>query len=70
MENETTYDIFRKQEDNSTVPVEAVKGIDDAQKRLDELNAEGSGEYFIFDSVGAQVVEPTEPTVAIDPFAP
>ena len=70
MENETTYEIFRKQEDNSTILIEAVKGIDEAQKRLNELNSTGSDEYFIFDSVNANVIAPAEPTIAIDPLAP
>lgn len=70
MENETTYEIFRKEADNSTVLIEAVKGIDDAQKGLNELNGGGSGEYFVFDAVNAHVIEPMEPNVAIDPLAP
>jgi hypothetical protein len=70
VKNEATYEIFRKEADNSTVLIEAVKGIDDAQKRVNELNRDGSSEYFIFDAVNAYVIEPMEPSVAIDPLAP
>jgi hypothetical protein len=33
------------------------------------LNAEGPDEYFIFDAVKANVIEPSQPGVPIDPFA-
>lgn len=69
METETSYEIFKKGTDNSTVRVEAVKGIEEAQKRIEALNAEGPDEYFIFDAVKASVIEPSQPGVAIDPFA-
>ncbi len=69
METEATYEIFKKQEDNTTVLVEAVKGIEEAQKRVKELSREGTQEYFVFDPVKANVIEPSEPAVVIDPFA-
>lgn len=69
MDTETTYEIFKKHSDNTTVRVEAVKGIEEAQKRVVELNAEDSNEYFVFDPLKASVIEPSEPEVAIDPFA-
>jgi hypothetical protein len=70
MEGEETYEIFKKSTDNSTVLVEAVKGLEMAEKRVTELNAEGPEEYFVFDPLKAEVVEPSSPGVAIDPFAP
>lgn len=71
VETEQTYEIFKKQADNTTVRVEAVKGIEEAQKRVGELNAESaSEEYFVFDPSQAAVIEPSAPAVAIDPFAP
>ena len=71
---ETSYEIFRKEADNTTVAVESVKGIEQAQKRVNELNDAGLGEHFIFDPIKATVVEPNlaEPTAASaasDPFA-
>jgi hypothetical protein len=70
VDNETSYEIFKKRSDNSTVLVEAVKGIEEAQRRVIELNNEGRDEHFIFDSVKASVIEPSEPTQVIDPLAP
>ena len=71
MDTELTYEIFKKQADNTTVLVEAVKGIEEARKRVKALNSESaSEEYFVFDPLKASVIEPTEPAVAIDPFAP
>jgi hypothetical protein len=69
MEAEASYEIFRKESDNTTVLVEAVKGIDQAQKRVNQLNQMGSGEHFIFDPVQASVIEPSEPGISKDPFA-
>jgi hypothetical protein len=70
VETEQTYEIFKKQSDNTTVLVEAVKGIEEAQKRVGKLNAESaSEEYFVFDPLKASVIEPSAPAVAIDPFA-
>jgi hypothetical protein len=70
VETEATYEIFKKQADNTTVRVEAVKGIEEAQKRVVELNSQGRDEYYVFDPLKASVIEPSEPEVAIDPFAP
>lgn len=70
MDTEMTYEIFKKHADNTTVRFEAVKGIEEAQKRVTELNAQGGDEYFVFDPLKASVIEPSEPEVAIDPFAP
>ncbi|MGH9572490.1 MAG: hypothetical protein ACRD40_03030 [Candidatus Acidiferrales bacterium] len=70
MDAEPSYEIFKKQADNTTVMVEAVKGIEEAQKRIKELNSESvSEEYFVFDPSKASVIEPSEPAVKIDPFA-
>lgn len=70
VDTETTYEIFKKHSDNTTVRFEAVKGIEEAQKRVTELNSQGADEYFVFDPLKASVIEPSEPEVAIDPFAP
>ena len=66
--NTVTYDIFRKEPDNTTLLIESVKGIDEARHRLSELSKEDSCEYFIFDPLKARVVEPADPTVTKDPF--
>jgi hypothetical protein len=70
VETETTYQIFRKVGDNTAVLIETVKGIEEAQKRVKELNGTGPDQYSILDSVAAKVIEPSEPTVTKDPFEP
>jgi hypothetical protein len=70
MSADGSYEIFRKERDNTTVLVEAVKGIEDAQKRVEQLNETGQAEHFIFDPASGSVVEPAQPWTAKDPFAP
>ena len=69
MEDTASYQIFRKETDNTTVLVEAVKGLDEARKRVHEMNGSGSGEHFIFDPSNGKVIEPSRLTVPTDPFA-
>jgi len=64
-----SYEIFRKEHDNTTVLVEAVKGIEEAKKRVQELNQTGQAEHFVFDPENGSVVEPSRPGVSKDPFA-
>lgn len=70
MDEECTYEIFKKEPDNTTVLVEAVKGLEEAQKRIKELNSAEPDQYFVFDPLKAEVVDPYNPSVAADPFAP
>lgn len=70
MESEATYEIFKKATDNTTVLIEVVKGIDEAKKRIDELNGAGPAEYFIVHPDKANGVDPQKPSVPTDPFAP
>jgi hypothetical protein len=68
MMTDGSYDIFKKHPDNTTVRVESVKGIEEAQKRVDELNGTGPEQYFVFDPIQAVLIEPSEPSVVKDPF--
>ena len=70
METNRSYEIFRKELDNTTVVVESVKGIDQAQRRVEELNRSEPGEHLIFDPVHVSVVEPSVPGAAKDPLSP
>jgi len=70
MSRDGSYEIFKKERDNTTVLVEAVKGIEEAQKRVQELNQTGQGEHFVFDPENGMVVEPSQPWISKDPFAP
>ena len=60
MQKDASYQILKKQSDNTTVVVEALKGIEQAQKRIEQLNEDGSDEHFIFDPINACVVDATE----------
>jgi hypothetical protein len=60
-EDTKSYEIFKKELDNTTVLVESVKGIDEAQKSLERLKEESAGEYFIFDPLSAKVIDPLQP---------
>jgi hypothetical protein len=68
--SERSYEIFKREPDNTTVRLEAVKGIEEAQKRLAELKREGIDQYFIFDPLQARVIDPADPTTEKDPLAP
>jgi len=54
-----SYEIFKKESDNATVLIEAVKGIEEAKKRVQQLNQTEQAEYL----------EPSQPGVSKDPFA-
>lgn len=71
MEDSRTYDIFKREQDNTTVRVETVKGIDEAQKALKQLSQDSSGEFFVFDPISNKIIDPFNfPSNAKDPFAP
>jgi hypothetical protein len=38
MDTDRSYEIFKKERDNTTVLVEAVKGLEEAEKRIRQLN--------------------------------
>lgn len=68
--SETSYEIFKRESDNTTVRVEVVKGIEEAQKRLAELNRGEADRYFVFDPLQAKVVDPSNPAAEKDALAP
>jgi hypothetical protein len=70
MADEKSYEIFRKELDNTTVRVECVKGLEEAQRSLKKAERDAPGEYYIFDPLAAKVIDVSEPSVAKDPFAP
>jgi len=65
-----SYQIMRKEPDNTTVLIEAVKGLVEAERRVRQLNKDGPGEHFVFDPLKATVIGPGEPVVGTDPFDP
>jgi hypothetical protein len=70
MSTDGSYEIFRKGRDNTTVLVEAVKGIEEAKKRVEQLNESARAEHYVFDPATGSVVEPSAPWIAKDPFEP
>jgi hypothetical protein len=70
VESDMSYEIFKREADHSTVLIEAVKGIEEAQKRVEELNRGAPDQYFILDPLQAKVVDPADPTAEKDPLAP
>ncbi len=59
-----------KERDNTTVLVEAVKGIEEAEKRVQQLNETAQAQHFVFDPASGSVVEPSGSGISTDPFAP
>ena len=70
VEDSHTYEIFKKELDNTTELVETVKGIKEAHRVVQKLKQEASNDFYIFDPVSDRVIDPLRPSIAIDPFAP
>jgi hypothetical protein len=51
-----TFDIFLGA-DRDALWIEAVEGLDEAQKRIREIAAESPDDYFIFDTRARQIVD-------------
>jgi hypothetical protein len=56
-----TYDIFRGDPGDRPIWIEAVQGFIHAKNRIVELCNRHPGEYFVFDSVTAKVVNVLSP---------
>lgn len=69
MVDEQTYEIFRKCADNTTVSVETVKGLERDKSVLAALRTKANDEYYLFDPITGNVVDPDRPSAAIDPLA-
>jgi hypothetical protein len=70
MSDDATCEIFRRELDDTTLRIESVKGIEQAQMRIVELSRIGAGESFIFDPVKASVAEASSSSAVKDPLAP
>lgn len=57
MNEDRTFDIFRTLPDGSPVWIEAVKGAENARKRLIQLQQIAPDKYRVFDSVGNRFVD-------------
>jgi hypothetical protein len=70
IENDQTYEVFKKSADNTTVSVETVKGIDEGRSVLAALrNNKSNDEYYLFDPISGNVIDPDQPSSSIDPLA-
>ncbi len=60
-----TYDIFRILPDSAPLWVDAVVGLEQARKRLNDLADVESANYFIYDSHMATFIKPYPAGVAV-----
>ncbi len=70
IDSDRTYQIFKKEPDNTTVCVETVKGLHQARKSVEALERIGPGDFFIFDAVAGTPIEPAMPSASPDPLTP
>jgi hypothetical protein len=70
MVDEQTYEVFKKSSDNTTVSVETVKGLEEGRSVLAALRDNKSNdEYYLFDPISGNVIDPDQPSNSIDPLA-
>ena len=70
LDSDRTYQIFKREADNTTVCIETVKGIQEARRRVEAAHsASPAEEYFIFDPISEKVVDAHASTTT-DPLTP
>jgi hypothetical protein len=70
MLDDQTYEVFKKSADNTTVAVETVKGLEEGRTVLAALrNDKSDDEYYLFDPISGNVIDPEQPYSSIDPLA-
>jgi len=69
MVDHNTYEVFKKCADNTTVSIEAVKGLEVAKTVLASLRAGTNDEYYLFDPSTGNVIDPEHPWAPVDPLA-
>lgn len=70
-DSDRSYQIFKREADNTTVCVEVVKGLQEARNRIEQARAASPGtELFIFDPLTQKTVEPSQPASTVDPLTP
>ena len=71
IDSDRTYQIFKREADNTTVCIEVVKGLQEARNRIEQARSSSPGsELFIFDPLIEKTVDPSEPTAISDPLTP
>ena len=62
IDSDRSYQIFKREADNTTVCIEVVKGLREARSRIEEARSNSPGtELFIFDPLTQKTVEPFQP---------
>ena len=70
MAEDQTYEVFKKSADNTTVSVETVKGLEEGRSVLAALRRGTTNEeYYLFDPLTGNVIDPEQPSISIDPLA-
>jgi len=71
IDSDRSYQIFKREADNTTVCIEIVKGLHEARLRLERARTESPGVYlFVFDPLTQKTVDPAEPSNIADPLTP
>jgi len=71
IDSNRSYQIFKREADNTTVCIEVVKGLHEARSRVEHARASWPGsEVFIFDPLTQRAVDPSEPRATSDPLTP
>jgi len=71
IDSDRTYQIYKREADNTTVSIEVVKGLQQARKRIEQAQSASPGsEFFIFDPLTQKTIEPSEPASRPDPLTP
>jgi hypothetical protein len=61
-DSDRSYQIFKREADHTTVCVEAVKGLHEARKRIEQARASSpETEHFIFDPLTQKTMVPANP---------
>jgi hypothetical protein len=71
LDSDRSYQIFKREADNTTVCIEVVKGLHEARNRIEEARAASpSSELFIFDPLTQMTVDPSALANTSDPLTP
>jgi len=71
IDSDRTYQIFKRETDNTTVCIEVVKGLQEARSRIEQARAASpASELFIFDPLTQRAVDPAQPSTRADPLTP
>ena len=71
IDSDRSYQIFKREADNTTVCIEVVKGLHEARRRVEHARAASpSSDLFIFDPLTQKTIDPSEPATLADPLTP